>query len=97
MKTNYTNQRITNILITQILLRVSTIAAIFRYNMQIPQKYIAEDSRVAEACMRRWIINVFLVNELVCFTVGIIWRNYKVYNEIVLQQTFTQPKAASAL
>lgn len=97
MKTNYTNPRIKNTFITQFLLRVSTIAAIFRYNIKILQKCIAEDSRVAEACMRRWIISVSLVYVFVCFTVGIIWWNHKVYNETVLRQTFTQPKAAYAL
>ena len=45
MKTNYTFSWITNAFIIQILLHVSTIAAIFRYNMHILQKCIGEDSR----------------------------------------------------
>ena len=52
MKTKYTNSRIINIFIIQLLLRVTTIAATFRYNMQILQKCVAEENTVAEPCTR---------------------------------------------
>ena len=33
--------------------------------------------RMAETCTRSWIINVFVVHEFVCLTVGTVWWNYK--------------------